>query len=44
MVLCQQTSRVNYEPNSFDSEPKEVTAYIEIDQPITGVTGVTGKM
>ncbi len=39
MPFRQQTSRVNYEPNSFDSEPKEAPEFKEFDQPISGVAG-----
>lgn len=39
MPFGQQTSRVNYEPNSFDSEPKEAPEFKEVDQPISGVAG-----
>jgi catalase len=39
MPFGQQLSRVNYEPNSFDSEPKEAPEFKEFDQPISGVAG-----
>jgi catalase len=39
MPFGQQMSRVNYEPNSFDSEPKEAPEFKEFDQPISGVAG-----
>jgi catalase len=39
MPTKQQTSRINYEPNSYDSEPKEAPAYKEANQPIYGVAG-----
>ncbi len=39
MPFKQQTSRVNYEPSSFDTEPKEAPEYQEINPPISGVAG-----
>lgn len=39
MAFNQQTSSINYEPNSYDSEPKEVEGYVEANQPISGVAG-----
>jgi len=34
MPFKQQKSSINYEPNSFDHEPKEDSSYEEVEQPI----------
>ncbi|WP_064092807.1 catalase [Rossellomorea aquimaris] len=39
MPFKQQTSSVNYEPNSFDETPKEVEGYLDVNQPMTGKRG-----
>lgn len=36
MPIKQQTSSINYEPNSYDSEPKEDPTYIEQNQALRG--------
>lgn len=36
MPFKQQTSSINYEPNSYDTEPKENPAFIEPEQEIRG--------
>ena len=39
MPIKQQTSTINFEPNSYSSEPKEDHSYREPDQPLSGVIG-----
>jgi len=39
MPFKQQTSPVNYEPNRYEDAPKPDAAYIETEQPLTGVAG-----
>ncbi|MPR75816.1 catalase, partial [Listeria monocytogenes] len=42
MPFKQQTSSINYEPNSYDTEPKENPAFIEPEQEIRG--DVAGRL
>jgi catalase len=37
MPFKQQESPINYEPNSYENEPKEDRSYVEEPQPINGV-------
>lgn len=39
MPINQQTATINYEPNSYDTEPKEDHSYREPEQPLSGVIG-----
>ncbi|UTT42170.1 catalase [Exiguobacterium aurantiacum] len=39
MPFKQQTSPVNYEPNRYEDAPKPDAAYIETEQPLSGVAG-----
>ncbi|WP_338751300.1 catalase [Bacillus sp. FJAT-52991] len=39
MPMKQQTSRINYEPNSYEETPKEVSQYQEPLQPMEGMAG-----
>jgi catalase len=39
MPFKQQTSPINYEPNSYEEEPEEVEGYTEVTQPMTGERG-----
>ncbi|NYF26151.1 catalase [Sporosarcina sp. JAI121] len=39
MPIQQQTSTINFEPNSYSTEPKEDHSYREPDQPLSGVIG-----
>lgn len=42
MPFKQQTSSINYEPNSYDTEPKENPAFIEPEQEIRG--DISGRL
>lgn len=42
MPVGQQTSSINYEPNSYDSEPKENPAFVEQEQEIRG--DISGRL